>query len=310
MVTAEAVHPDIGAVRTSLTQIKETREMKAFRYFNVTFMVLLVAVTLYPFLNMIAMSFSSTGAIVAGQVNLWPVGFNTETIRAILSDGAFWRSYANTFIVTIAGTAWAMTLTTTFAYAISRRGLAFRKGYTRLAVFTMFFGGGIVPNFILIGQVLGLRDNLLALILPGGLSVFNLLVMKSFFENFPAELEEASALDGLTQWGTFFKVVLPLSKAILATMTLFYAVGFWNSWFGALMFMDSRENWPIMLYLRNIIAGAHGAQEIAPAGDAAARIGRNVQAVTMLLTTLPIIMVYPFVQKYFVSGVMIGSVKG
>jgi putative aldouronate transport system permease protein len=306
----ETVRPDLGAVRTSLTQVKETRGMKVFHVINVTFLLGLVVVTLYPFVNMIAMSFSSSGAITAGQVNLWPIGFNTSTLRALLNDSVFWRSYANTLIVTVGGTVWAMSLTTTFAYAISRKTLAFRNGYIGLAVFTMFFGGGIIPNFILIGQVMGLRDNLLALILPGGISVFNLLVMKSFFENFPAELEEAAYLDGLTQWGTFFKIVMPLSKAILATMILFYAVAFWNSWFGAFMFMDTRSNWPVMLYLRNIIAGAHGAQEIAPGGGNVAQIGRNVQAVAMLLTTLPIMCVYPFVQKYFVSGVMLGSVKG
>jgi putative aldouronate transport system permease protein len=305
----EETRPQIADIRNSLISVKETRGMKTFKWFNVTALTILVAVTLYPFINMIAMSFSSSGAIVAGQVNLWPVGFNTGTIMALLHDNAFWRSYLNTIIITTAGTLIAMAMTTTFAYAVSKKILVGRKVYVGLAVFTMFFAGGMVPNFILIRQVLGLGDNLLALILPGALSVFNFLIMKSFFENFPTELEEAANLDGLSQWGTFFRIVLPLSKAILATMTLFYAVGFWNSWFGAFLFIDSREKWPIMFYLRNIIAGAHGTQDIAPTGDSQS-IGRNIQSVAMLLTTLPIMMVYPFVQKYFVSGVMLGSVKG
>ena len=312
MVTETAVHPDIAAVRTSLTSVKETRGMKVFRFFNISALLLLVATILYPFINMVAMSFSSSGAIVAGQVNFFPVGFNMDTISAVLQDSWFWVAYRNTLVVTVAGTIWAMALTTTFAYAVSRKHLAFRNFYIGIAVFTMFFGGGIIPNFIMVGQVLGWRNNLLALIVPGGLSVFNFLVMKSFFENFPVELEEAAAIDGLTQWGVFFKIVLPLSKAILATMTLFYAVGFWNSWFGAMMFMDTRDNWPIMLYLRNIIAGVHSSNDIVAdtMGAEVAQIGRNVQSVAMLLTTLPIVMVYPFVQKYFVSGVMLGSVKG
>src|SRR5690606_25444323 len=147
-----------------------------------------------------------------------------------------------------------------------------------------------------------------AVVVPGALSVFNLLVMKSFFENFPEELEEAAAIDGLTTYGIFFRLGLPLSKAVLATMTLFYAVSIWNSWFSAFLFMDDKSLFPVTIYLRNLLAAATGAQEAV--GGEAAQLASNIQAVTMLLTVLRIICFYPFIPRYFVSGVMLGSVKG
>ena len=304
-----SARPDVSAVRQSLTAVKDTRGTKAFNIINITALTLLSLVTIYPFINLLAVAFSSSGAIQTGQVNLWPVGFNTTTLEAVVSDGLFWRNYLNTVIYTVLGTAIAMALTTTFAYALSRSYLRGRKILIGMAVFTMFFGGGIIPNLILIGQVLGLNNTIWAIVLPGALSVFNLLIMKSFFENFPTELEEAAALDGLTTYGVFFRIVLPLSKAILATMTLFYAVGAWNSWFGAFLFLRDLEMMPVMMYLRNLIMAANLSPEMAGSADAA-QIGQNIQAVTMLLTVLPIMAVYPFIQKYFVSGVMLGSVKG
>jgi putative aldouronate transport system permease protein len=150
-----------------------------------------------------------------------------------------------------------------------------------------------------------MRNTMWAVVLPGAISVFNLLVMKSFFENFPTELEEAAAIDGLSTYGIFGRIVLPLSKAVIATMTLFYAVGIWNSWFGAFLYLDKKELFPVTVYLRNLIAAATG-----PGSQEAVQIGSNIQSVTMLLTVLPIVCLYPFVQKYFVSGVMLGSVKG
>jgi len=306
---SEVVTPDVSGIRTSLTNIKETTGMKLFKWFNYIFLTLLCLVTLYPFINLIAMAFSSDAAIRTGQVNLLPVGFNLTTVQAVLNDSLFWINYRNTVFYTFIYTLIAMFLTTTLAYVISRPHLRGKSLIVGLAVFTMFFGGGLVPHFIVVGRWYGLNGSIWALLLPGSLSVFNLLVMKSFFENFPSELEEAAALDGLSTYGIFFRIVLPLSKAVLATMTLFYAVGMWNSWFGAMLFMTNRQLQPVTMYLRNLIAGALAPSELAAAGDAA-QIGANIQAVTMLLTVLPVMAAYPFVQKYFVSGVMLGSVKG
>ena len=306
----ENATPDISAVRTSLTQIKDTTGTRVFRVLNGTFLTILCALTLYPFVNILAKAFSSEGAIAAGKVNLLPVGFNLTTFDAVISDSMFWLNYRNTVVYTVVGTVISMLLTTTFAYAISRRNLKGRNFFIGLAVFTMFFSGGLIPNYILVTQWLGMRNSIWAIVLPSALSVFNLLVMKSFFENFPQELEEAAAMDGLTTYGVFFRIVLPLSKAIIATMTLFYAVAQWNSWFSAFLYLDDKTKYPVMMYLRNLIAAATGSQEVTGSVDDAVQIGANIQSVTMLLTVLPIICVYPFVQKYFVSGVMLGSVKG
>ncbi|MCL1800890.1 MAG: carbohydrate ABC transporter permease [Promicromonosporaceae bacterium] len=301
------VRPDVSSIRTSLTQIKPTRGMKAFNVINVTLLSALLVVTVMPFINLIAIAFSSDNAVRMGHVTFWPVGANLTTFHAVLTDSWFWQGYWNTLRYTVVGTTFAMILTTTFAYALSRKYLKGKNFFIGIAVFTMFFGGGIIPNFILIRE-LGMRNTMWAIVIPGALSVFNMLVMKSFFENFPTELEEAGQIDGLSQYGVFFRIVLPLSKAILATMTLFYGVGAWNSWFGAFIYLDHRDMFPVMMYLRNLIVSSQDPQLVA-SGDVS-NIGRNIGAVAMLLTTLPIMCVYPFIQKYFVSGVMLGSVKG
>ncbi len=303
------VRPDISGIRNSLTQIKDTKGTKAFRWFNYGFLTLLCAVTLYPFINLIAMAFSSEGAIRAGQVQLWPVGFNVTTFRGVASHNLFWINYRNTIFYTVLYTVIAMVLTTCLAYVVSRTNLKGRNVMIGLAIFTMFFGGGLVPHFVVVGSWLRMQNTIWAVVLPGALSIFNLLVMKSFFENFPKELEEAASIDGLNHYGVFFRIVLPLSKAVMATMTLFYSVGMWNAWFGSFLFLSDRNMMPVMMYLRNLIAGQLATTEVGDIGDAA-QIGANIQAVTMLLTVLPIMCVYPFVQKYFVSGVMLGSVKG
>ncbi|QAY64272.1 carbohydrate ABC transporter permease [Xylanimonas allomyrinae] len=302
--------PDIVGIRTSLTQVKDTTGTRVFRVVNGVILTIVCAVTLYPFVNIVAKAFSAESYIAAGQVNLWPRGFNLTTFKAVMGDSMFWTNYRNTVVYTVVGTAIAMVLTTTFAYALSRKHLRGRNAFIGMAVFTMFFSGGLIPNYILVAQWLSMRNTIWAIVLPGAISVFNLLVMKSFFDGFPAELEEAAALDGMSTYGIFFRVVLPLSKAIIATMILFYAVTQWNSWFGAFLYLDKKNLFPVMMYLRNLIAAASGGTEVTGNMDDAVQIGANIQSVTMLLTVLPIICVYPFIQKYFVSGVMLGSVKG
>ncbi|ACQ81567.1 binding-protein-dependent transport systems inner membrane component [Beutenbergia cavernae DSM 12333] len=289
------------------TVIKDTRGYTVFRVVNGTALLLVAALTLYPFINLVAQAFSSEAFIRSGQVNLWPRGFNLTTFDIVTSDPMFWRNYGNTVVYTVVATAIAMVLTTTFAYAISKRHLKGRTVFIGIAVFTMFFNGGLIPNYVLI-NTLGMKNTLWAIVIPNAISVFNLLVMKSFFENFSTELEEAAEIDGLSTYGKLWRVVLPLSKAVIATMVLFYSVSFWNSWFSAFLYMDRAELYPVTVYLRNLIAAATVVQGAA-GSDSAAQIASNVQAVTMLLTVLPIICVYPFIQKYFVSGVMLGAVK-
>ncbi|MBO3083236.1 carbohydrate ABC transporter permease [Cellulomonas sp. zg-ZUI188] len=306
MVTTENL-PDVA--RTRSTGVRDTRGLRAFRLVNGAILIVVAALVLYPFINIVAQAFSSEGYINSGQVNLIPRGFNLTTFEVVFGDDMFWRNYRNTVVYTVVATAIAMVLTTTYAYALSKHHLKGRKFFIGVAVATMFFNGGLIPNYILISQ-LGFRNTLWAIVLPNAISVFNLLVMKSFFENFPSELEEAASIDGMSTYGVFFKVVLPLSKAVVATMLLFYAVSFWNGWFGAFLYMDDPNLYPVTVYLRNLMAGVTGGTSIQGGGtDNLTQIGANVQSVTMLLTVLPIICLYPFLQRYFVSGVMLGAVK-
>ena len=300
---------DLASVRPRLTT--RSRGERVFGVVNATLLVLLCVGMLYPFITVLAQSFSSSGAIKAGQVNFLPVDFNVDTYAAVMSNEQFWRNYGNTVLYTVVGTAIAMTLTTTYAFVLSKPHLKGRKVLIGIAVFTMFFNGGLVPNYVLI-SALGMKNTMWALVLPGAISVFNLLVMKAFFENLPRELEEAAQIDGLGWYGIFGKIVLPLSKAVIATMVLFYSVAFWNDWFAAFLYLDKSELFPITLFLRNLIAGASttASEGAAAAGSTTAQVSANIQAVTMILTVIPILTIYPFVQRYFVSGVMLGSVKG
>ncbi|PFN97234.1 sugar ABC transporter permease [Bacillus sp. AFS076308] len=289
--------------------MKETVQYKIFKVINVLILLLVIYVTLFPFLNVVAQSFSGQAEINAGKVNLIPKGFNLTTYQTILHDKTFWTSYRNTIVYTVLGTVIAMVMTTTFAYVLSKKRLMGRKFFTSMAIFTMFFSGGLIPNYILIKN-LAWTNTIWAIVIPGAISIFNMLIMKSFFEAMPEELEEAASIDGSSTYGTFLKIILPLSKPILATMVLFYAVGNWNSWFGAFLYLDQSDKFPVTLYLRNLLAGATSGQSAgATSADDLQQIGANIKAVTMVLTVLPILMVYPFVQKYFVSGIMLGSVK-
>lgn len=307
----ESLGPDIAEVRRSQLNRRGTPGYKVFSVFNLIALGLLCVVMLYPFVTVVAQSFSSPGAIKAGRVSVWPVDFNVDTYKAVSKNQQFWRNYRNTVVYTFLGTLIAMFLTTCYAYVLAKKHLRGRNLLIGLAVFTMFFNGGLVPNYVLI-SALGMKNTMWAVILPGALSVFNLLVMKSFFEALPTELEEAAQLDGLNWFGILAKVVLPVSKAVLATMTLFYSVTYWNDWFSAFLYLDKNELFPVTLFLRNLIAGASTAatEGAAASNTTAALMGANIQAVTMVLTMIPILSVYPFVQRYFVSGVMLGSVKG
>ncbi|MFI7639273.1 carbohydrate ABC transporter permease [Nonomuraea sp. NPDC049400] len=289
--------------------IDNSRGYRVFQGINAVILTGVVIVTLYPFVNIIARSFSEERYIVGGQVNLIPRGFNIETYKLVVSDPMFWTNYRNTVVYTVVATAIAMVLTTCYAYVLSKKHLKGRTFLVWVAVFTMIFSGGLIPQYVLVNG-LGLTDSIWAIVLPNAISVFNLLVMKAFFEGLPQELEEAAAIDGLNTYGVLWRIVLPLSKAVIATMVLFYAVSFWNSWFTAFLYLNDSKLFPVTIYLRNLIAGATGAESAGATLSEASAAAANIQSVTIMLTVLPILAVYPFVQRYFVSGVMLGAVKG
>ncbi|MDP4503338.1 carbohydrate ABC transporter permease [Nonomuraea turcica] len=291
-----------------VTTVK-SRGYRLFQRINAVILTGVVIVTLYPFVNIIARSFSDERYIVSGQVNFFPRGFNVKTYELVISDPMFWTNYRNTVVYTVVATAIAMLLTTCYAYVLSKKHLKGRTVLVWIAIFTMIFSGGLIPQYVLVNS-LGLTNSIWAIVLPNAISVFNLLVMKAFFEGLPKDLEEAAAIDGLNTYGILWRIVLPLSKAVIATMVLFYAVSFWNSWFTAFLYLNEQDLFPVTIYLRNLIAGATGAESAGAVMSEVSAAAANIQAVTIMLTVLPILAVYPFVQRYFVSGVMLGAVKG
>lgn len=288
--------------------MRRTRGEVVFGVCNTIFLTLITFSTLLPFVNVICKSLSNEAAVLAHEVTLWPIGFNIYCYEYVLNNHQFLVSFANSVIITVIGTMLALILTSFAAYAMTKKAMPFGSIITGLYIITMFFGGGMIPTYLLYKQI-GLYDNLLVLILPGAVSVFNVILMRNFFENMPPSLEEAAMIDGASYLQILFKIILPLSKAALATIGLFYAVGFWNSFFNAMLFTSNRNLMPLQLYLRNLVLNL---QDNTAASDWEALthvVPDSVRAATIICAMVPILLVYPFVQKYFVKGVMLGSVK-
>lgn len=282
-------------------QIKENLGYRIFVICNTIFMLLIVAATLFPFLYLGAQSFSSDKAIIQGNIGLIPKDFNIETYKYVLFKGDFLSYYKNTIIYTIIGTVASLAFSSMLAYPLSKKELRFNKFLTPFIIFTMYFGGSLISNYILVIK-LGLKNTIGAFILPMMISTYYVILMKSFFESIPKELEEAGEMDGLNKFGVFTRIALPLSKPIMATMTLFYAVMYWNNWYNAFLYLR-KEKWPVAYYLQTIIRGA-GAND-----PDAQTVSANIKSCAMILTVLPIICVYPMIQKYYVQGMMLGGVK-
>ena len=291
-----------------MNNMKASKGYRAFQCINTVIMILVIFVTLYPFIYLVAQSFSSDAAVSAGKVTLLPIDFNLNTYKYILRDNQFFKYYFNTIAYTVVSTFISVSFTALLAYPLSKPRLRLNKVITPMVVFTMYFAGGTIPNYIVVTQWLGLQDSVWSIILPNAISTFNLLVMKSFFAGLPEELEEAASIDGMDTYRIFVKIILPLSKPIIATMCLFYMVGMWNEWFTTMLYLDSKDKWPIALYVRQLVEGANNT-EIGSSADASS-VQATLKSATMVLTSIPIMCVYPFVQKYFVQGMTIGAVKG
>lgn len=292
---------------SSRTKIKVSTGYRVFQVCNTILMILVCVITLYPFLYLVAQSFSSESAIVQGLVKVWPVEFNLTTYKSVISKGDFIRYYGNTIFYAVIGTVGSLLFSAMLAYPLSKPELRLNKIAAPLIIFTMYFGGGMIPNYVLM-TYLGLRDTVAAFILPGLIGTYYVLLMKSFFAGIPRELEEAGSIDGLTHIGVFFKIVLPLSKPIMATMALFYMTGYWSNWFNAFLYLDDKKKWPVAYYLRQIINGSTTSNDPGATADAA-QIASNIKSCCMVLTAAPLICIYPFIQKYFVQGMMLGGVK-
>ncbi|RAU98932.1 carbohydrate ABC transporter permease [Paenibacillus sp. YN15] len=280
---------------------------------NYLLLACLSLITLYPFWYEIAASFSSSRAITAGEVFLWPVEFNVESYKRLLEDGQLFRAMGNTVIVTAVGTVLNMVMTIMAAYPLSRKRLYGRGLLLMFITFTMIFVAGMIPNFILI-KSLGLMDSYWALWLPALISTYNMFVMKSFMEGLPEEIEESASIDGAGNWRILIQIMMPLCKPILAALSLFYAVGWWNSYFNVMLYITRSSLQTMMLKLYQMIkqvdqsllnngGGSEGAAVVLLTPEA-------IKAASVVIAITPILLVYPFLQKHFVKGVLIGSVKG
>lgn len=269
---------------------------------------------LYPIIFVVSASFSSGSALNAGRVFLWPVEPGLQGYKAVFSHRMVMVGYRNTFIYTLAGTAVNMVVTLMCAYPLSRPDFRSKKFFMTLCTITMFFGGGMIPNYILMVQ-LGIINTPWVMIIPGAMSVYNMILVRTnIMSNIPKELLEASQIDGCSDAKYFFSVVLPLSKAVLAVIMLYYIVGHWNAYFNAMLYLSDRNLYPLQLVLRDILISAKfDLTEMDMDPEALAlMIGLEnlLKYAVIVISSLPIIILYPFIQKFFVKGVMIGSVKG
>lgn len=273
-----------------------------------TFMLGVIVVTLYPFIYMIAVSLSSNVHVLRGEVFLWPKGFNFDVYKMVLQDPLILRAYMNTILYVVLGTAISLIVTAAGAFAISKKDMLFQRGFMMMIVVTMFFSGGMIPTFLVVRSY-GLVDTIWAMVLPTAVSTWNLIIMRTFFAGLPQEVEESGKIDGLTDIGVFFRLALPLSKAILATIGLFYAVGIWNNFFSAMLYLRGSDLFPLQVVLRNLVLQGTNNAGGAVGGDSLL-VDESVKFATIIVSTLPILLVYPFLQKYFAKGALIGSVKG
>ncbi len=291
--------------------IKRGKPEIAFSIFNYIFFTLLCIVMVYPFWHVIMMSLSSVEATAKGGVFLWPKGFNLDTYAKVFNDSTIWSGYFTTITVTLSGAFFGTLFTATTAYPLSKKYLPFSKTMLLLVLFTMLFSGGMIPGYLLMKN-LGLIDNRLSLVLPGLVSAYNVIIMKSFFQSLPESLEESAKIDGATEVTVFWKIILPLSKATVATIALFTAVGYWNDYFSTVLYINSKERWALQAVLRYMLTNTNQAMQAAGVSVAAATnvTAATIKSASVVVATVPILCVYPFVQKYFVKGVMIGGVKG
>jgi putative aldouronate transport system permease protein len=283
-----------------------------FDYGNVLFMIGLIIMTLYPMLYVLFASLSDP-ALLAQHRGLLagPVGFSMGAYQRVFENPMILIGYRNTIFYVVTGTIINILMTTLGAYVLSRQNLLWKKPILLLIIFTMFFNGGLIPTFLLVGRSLGMINSPLALILPGAIFTYNLIIMRTSFQQVPFEYEEAARIDGANDLQILTHVYLPMVKPVIAVMVLFYAVAHWNSFFPAMIYLRSRELYPLQLVLREILL-ANSVQNMTTnvAGGDVEMVGETIKYATIVVATVPILLIYPFLQRYFVKGVMIGGIKG
>lgn len=297
--------------------IKESVGDRIFLVCVYIFVTLALIVTLYPLIYILSASMSDPAAVRTGRMVLWPVDVTLQGYRVILQNASLWRGYYNTIIYTVAGTSINLLLTIPAGYVLSRDDFQLKGFVTKMMVITMFISGGMIPTYILVNN-LGITNTMWALVLPGAASVYNIVITRVFMSTtIPDELTEAAVMDGANNFKIFTAVVLPLSKPIIAVMALFYGIGHWNNFFNALLYLDDRSLYPLQMVLREILVLQDLAsnpdiisEEQALYAHSQQQLAAVMKYGVMVVATAPVIMVYPFLQKYFVKGVMLGSIKG
>lgn len=295
----------------TVMKIKKTKGRYLFEILNTLFMIFLMIVTIYPVIYILMASISEPMAFSLHRgILLKPLGFTLIAYQKAFAHPQIMGAYANTLFVVAAGVTINILLTSIGAYFLSRKNVLFKKQVTLFIVFTMFFSGGMIPTYFTVKD-LGLADTLWALIIPNAINTFNLMVMRTGFEAVPVSLEESARIDGAGHFSILFKIVFPLSLPTVAVMVLYYGVAHWNSWFNAMIYIDSTERWPLQLVLRQILL-VNDTQSMTMGVDEGSQmaVSETIKYATIVIATLPILCVYPFLQKYFVNGVMVGAVKG
>ncbi len=291
--------------------IKRTKGEKAFDVFNNVLMAFTILITLYPLLYVVFASFSSPALFMRNTSTvLWhPLGFSLASYKSVFSNVNIWQGYLNTIFVVAAGLVVNMILTIMGGYVLSRQNLMFRRALNLFCMFTMYFSGGMVPLFLTV-RGYGMIDSRWALVFPVAINTFNLIIMRTAFEGVPESLVEAARVDGASHMKTLFMIMVPVVMPTLAVLVLYYGVKHWNAWFDSLLFIRSRSKYPLQLFLREMLIENTAASTANASMDDEALTEQTIKYASIVVATIPILCLYPFLQKYFVKGIMVGAVKG
>ncbi|WP_100406459.1 carbohydrate ABC transporter permease [Bacillus solitudinis] len=282
---------------------------RIFNGVNAILLALIAIITVLPFLHVIAASFATGAELAEKRFLLFPTVWSLDAYRYIFSTDTIMKSMLISILVTVGGTVWSMLLSTLTAYGLSRRDLVGRRYIMFFIVFTMLFNGGMIPTFLIVQQT-GLLNSLWALIIPVSINAFNMIILKSFFQNLPDGLEESAKIDGCNDFGILFRIVIPCSMPAIATISLFYAVTYWNTYMHAILYLSDSAKWPVQVLLRQIVVLASGLSYDGAEYTNVPPPEISVKMAVIVVATIPVLLVYPFLQKYFAKGALIGSMKG
>jgi putative aldouronate transport system permease protein len=295
------------------TSIQAGRGDRIFDAVNISLLTGVLVIVLYPLVFVLSASISDPLLVMQGQVWLWPKGLNLDAYARVFQNSDIMTGYRNVIVYTILGTAINVILTIAAAYPLSRRDFVGRNVMMLFIVATMFFSGGLIPTYLVV-KGLALNGTMWALLLPGAVSVFNLIIMRTFFQNtIPTELQESAVMDGASNFRILFTIVLPLSMPVIAVIILYYAVGHWNSYFSALIYLSDRSQYPLQLFLRELLIMNQMQDMMSGDSESAAKqqmLGEALKYAVIIVSSVPVLLLYPFMQRYFVKGVMIGAIKG